>query len=128
MLLQQLPPNIQLTLKHFNNDEIRCIKSVLNKAKANYNAHALIDKRLTYEDCDFEISNALKRIKLFSHKKGECICNIEAYIMQTFKRVFIDFNEKKLNFNISEITKSFDNFVPKNEVQKMAKEMFMKGI
>ncbi|RLM32910.1 replication protein, partial [Haloferax sp. Atlit-109R] len=36
MLLQNLPAHVQLNLKHFSNAEIRCIKSVLNKAKANY--------------------------------------------------------------------------------------------
>ncbi|MDO2946765.1 replication initiator protein A, partial (plasmid) [Staphylococcus epidermidis] len=42
MLLQNLPEAVQINLKYFNNLEIRCIKDVMNKAKANFNKHVSI--------------------------------------------------------------------------------------
>ena len=57
-----------MRFKHFDLNEIRCIKSVLNKAKANYNANVTVDERLTYEDCEYKLSAAIKRMKLVSRK------------------------------------------------------------
>ena len=130
MLIQQLPKNIQYAFKHFDLNEIRCIKSVLNKAKANYNANVTVNERVTYEDCEYELSAALKRIKLFSRKKSEDICNLEAYMMKTFKSVFADYireqqveDEDSVEYNT---TSNIADFEPKNDLQEMAKRMFMR--
>lgn len=130
VLIQQLPKNIQYAFKHFDLNEIRCIKSVLNKAKANYNANVAVNERVTYEDCEYELSAALKRIKLFSRKKSEDICNLEAYMMKTFKQVFVDYireqqveDEDSVEYNT---TSNIADFEPKNDLQEMAKRMFMR--
>ncbi|EOB9080715.1 replication initiator protein A [Staphylococcus aureus] len=130
MLLQQLPKSIQLAFKHFDLNEIRCIKSVLNKAKANYNANVTVDERLTYEDCEYKLSAALKRMKLISRKKSEDIFNLEGYMMKTFKSVFEDYireqqaeDEDSVEHNTSS---SIADFEPKNDLQEMAKRMFMR--
>lgn len=130
MLLQQLPKSIQLAFKHFNLNEIRCIKSVLNKAKANYNENVTVDERVTYEDCEYKLSAAIKRMKLVSRKKSEDICNLEAYMMETFKSVFKDYireqqaeNEDSVEHNTSS---NIADFEPKNDLQEMAKRMFMR--
>lgn len=129
MLLQQLPKSIQLAFKHFDLNEIRCIKSVLNKAKANYNANVTVDERLTYEDCEYKLSAAIKRMKLVSRKKSEDIFNLEGYMMKTFKSVFEDYireqqaeDEDSVEHNTSS---SIADFEPKNDLQEMAKRMFM---
>ncbi|MBH4491703.1 replication protein, partial [Staphylococcus aureus] len=127
MLLQNLPAHVQLNLKHFSNAEIRCIKSVLNKAKANYNHHAPVDERVTYEDCAYAIGEALRRIKLLSRQKNENICDLEAYMMQTFKRVFIEHvlnGQQKLDDTKTK-THDISQFEPKNAFQAMAKRMFL---
>lgn len=130
MLLQQLPKSIQIAFKHFDLNEIRCIKSVLNKAKANYNANVTVDERLTYEDCEYDLSAALNRIKLISRKKSEDICDLEAYMMKTFKSVFEDYireqqdeDEDSVEYNT---TSNISDFEPKNDLQEMAKRMFMR--
>lgn len=130
MLLQQLPKSIQIAFKHFDLNEIRCIKSVLNKAKANYNANVTVDERLTYEDCEYDLSAALNRIKLVSRKKSEDICDLEAYMMKTFKSVFEDYirgqqdeDEDSVEYNTSS---NIADFEPKNDLQEMAKRMFMR--
>ncbi len=129
MLLQQLPKSIQFAFKHFDLNEIRCIKSVLNKAKANYNANVTVDERLTYEDCEYKLSAAIKRMKLVSRKKSEDIFNLEGYMMKTFKSVFEDYireqqaeDEDSVEHNTSS---SIADFEPKNDLQEMAKRMFM---
>ncbi|WP_269909095.1 replication initiator protein A [Staphylococcus aureus] len=127
MLLQNLPDHVKLSLKHFSNAEIRCIKSVLNKAKANYNHHAPVNERVTYEECAYNIGEALRRIKLLSRQKNENICQLEAYMMQTFKRVFVEHvvnDQQKLN-NTKTKTHDISQFEPKNEFQAMAKRMFL---
>ncbi|EOD3680212.1 replication initiator protein A [Staphylococcus aureus] len=130
MLLQQLPKSMQIAFKHFDLNEIRCIKSVLNKAKANYNANVTVDERVTYEDCEYKLSATLKRMKLISRKKSEDICNLEAYMMKTFKSVFEDYireqqaeDEDSVEHNTSS---SIADFEPKNDLQEMAKRMFMR--
>ncbi|CUT97019.1 Replication initiator protein A, N-terminal domain protein [Staphylococcus capitis] len=130
MLLQNLPEAIQLSLKYFSNKEIRCIKAVMNKAKANYNKNVPVEERITYETCAFEIGSALKRIKLLSRQKNEDVCNLEAYMMQSFRRVFKDYiqdqyrgqwdkNEDLTNEN------TISDFEPANDLQAMAKRMFL---
>ncbi|MBL7585222.1 replication initiator protein A [Staphylococcus saccharolyticus] len=132
MLLQNLPEAVQINLKYFNNLEIRCIKDVMNKAKANYNKHVSIEERVTYEDCAYDIGEALRRIKLLNRQKNENVCDLAAYMMQTFKNVFVDYirkeqqkaylvNKKENNFSIA-------NFEPQNDMQAMAKKMFMNHI
>ncbi|HDG8789432.1 TPA: replication initiator protein A [Staphylococcus aureus] len=123
-LLQQLPVNIQLALKHFNNQEIKCIKSVLNKAKTNYNRNTPVNERVMYEDCEIELGNAIKRIKLFAQKKSENICDLEAYMMQTFKQVFVYHVQAEQHEDSEEVRKDYEEFEPKNEMQAMAKKMF----
>ncbi|HDT6947475.1 TPA: replication initiator protein A [Staphylococcus aureus] len=127
MLLQNLPAHVQLNLKHFSNAEIRCIKSVLNKAKANYNHHAPVNERVTYEECAYNIGEALRRIKLLSRQKNENICQLEAYMMQTFKRVFVEHvvNDQQKLDNTKPKTHDISQFEPKNEFQAMAKRMFL---
>ncbi len=127
MLLQNLPAHVQLDLKHFSNAEIRCIKSVLNKAKANYNHHAPVNERVTYEECAYNIGEALRRIKLLSRQKNENICDLEAYMMQTFKRVFVEHvvNDQQKLDNTKTKTHDISQFEPKNELQAMAKRMFL---
>ncbi|MDI1662448.1 replication initiator protein A [Staphylococcus aureus] len=127
MLLQNLPDHVKLSLKHFSNAEIRCIKSVLNKAKANYNHHAPVNERVTYEECAYNIGEALRRIKLLSRQKNENICQLEAYMMQTFKRVFVEHvvNDQQKLDNTKTKTHDISQFEPKNEFQAMAKRMFL---
>ncbi|HEE8868278.1 replication initiator protein A (plasmid) [Staphylococcus aureus] len=127
MLLQNLPDHVKLSLKHFSNAEIRCIKSVLNKAKANYNHHAPVNERVTYEDCAYNIGEALRRIKLLSRQKNENICQLEAYMMQTFKRVFVEhvLNDQQHVADIKDEGHHISQFEPKNEFQAMAKRMFL---
>ncbi|WP_353437348.1 replication initiator protein A [Staphylococcus aureus] len=127
MLLQNLPDHVKLSLKHFSNAEIRCIKSVLNKAKANYNHHAPVNERVTYEDCAYNIGEALRRIKLLSRQKNENICQLEAYMMQTFKRVFVEhvLNDQQKLDDTKTKTHDISQFEPKNEFQAMAKRMFL---
>lgn len=127
MLLQHLPDHVKLSLKHFSNAEIRCIKSVLNKAKANYNHHAPVNERVTYEDCAYNIGEALRRIKLLSRQKNENICQLEAYMMQTFKRVFVEhvLNDQQHLADIKDEGHHISQFEPKNAFQAMAKRMFL---
>ncbi len=127
MLLQNLPAHVQLNLKHFSNAEIRCIKSVLNKAKASYNHHAPVNERVTYEDCAYNIGEALRRIKILSRQKNENICQLEAYMMQTFKRVFVEhvLNDQQHVEYIKDEGHHISHFEPKNELQAMAKRMFL---
>ncbi len=127
MLLQHLPDYVQLNLKHFSNTEIRCIKSVLNKAKASYNHHAPVDERVTYEACTYAIGEALRRIKLLSRQKNENICDLEAYMMQTFKRVFVEhvLNDQQKLDDTKTKTQDISQFEPKNAFQSMAKRMFL---
>ncbi|HDG5418210.1 TPA: replication initiator protein A [Staphylococcus aureus] len=127
MLLQNLPAHVQLNLKHFSNAEIRCIKSVLNKAKANYNHDAPVNERVTYEDCAYNIGEALQRIKLLSRQKNENICQLEAYMMQTFKRVFVEhvLNDQQHFEDIKDEEQHISQFEPKNEFQAIAKRMFL---
>ncbi|MFH6326638.1 replication initiator protein A [Staphylococcus aureus] len=127
ILLQHLPDYVQLNLKHFSNAEIRCIKSVLNKAKANYNHHAPVNERVTYEECAYNIGEALRRIKLLSRQKNENICQLEAYMMQTFKRVFVEHVviDQQILDNTKTKTHDISQFEPKNEFQAMAKRMFL---
>ncbi|HDZ6149817.1 TPA: replication protein, partial [Staphylococcus aureus] len=129
MLLQNLPETIQMNLKYFSNIEIHCIKNVLNKAKAHYNTHAPVAERVTYEDCAYDIGEALRRIKLLSQQKKENVINLEAYMMQTFKRVFVDYirNLQQLEYaeNDQDENTSMIDFEPQNDMQAMAKRMFM---
>ncbi|WP_347130948.1 replication initiator protein A [Staphylococcus capitis] len=129
ILLQNLPETIQMNLKYFSNSEIRCIKDVMNKAKAHYNTHAPIEERITFEDCGYEMGEALRRIKLFSRQKNENVCDLEAYMMQTFKRVFVDYirNLQQLEYaeNDQDENASMIDFKPQNDIQAMAKRMFM---
>ena len=70
----KLPEAVQINLKYFNNLEIRCIKDVMNKAKANFNKHVSIEERVTYEDCAYDIGEALRRIKLLNRqRKRKCM-------------------------------------------------------
>ncbi|EES57913.1 replication initiator protein A [Staphylococcus epidermidis] len=129
ILLQNLPETIQINLKYFNNLEIRCIKGVMNKAKTNYNTHVSFEERVTYEECAYDIGEALRRIKLLSRQKNESVCDLEAYMMQTFKNVFFDYirsrQQRAYAMNKNEDNFSIANFEPQNDVQAMAKQMFM---
>lgn len=127
ILLQQLPNDIQINLKHFSNDEISCIKGVLNKAKANHNYNTPIEERITYEDCSYEIGEALKRIKYYSIQRNENIKNLEAYMMQSFKRVFADYIQDQYVFDDEEEYDSgnIESFVPQNKMQAEAKRRFL---
>ncbi|WP_251522039.1 replication initiator protein A [Staphylococcus sp. Marseille-Q6910] len=127
ILLQQLPNDIQINLKHFSNDEISCIKGVLNKAKANHNYNAPIEERITYEDCSYEIGAALKRIKYYSIQRNENIKSLEAYMMQSFKRVFADYIQDQYVFDDEEKYNigNIESFVPQNKMQAEAKRRFL---
>ena len=127
ILLQQLPNDIQINLKHFSNDEISCIKGVLNKAKANHNYNTPIEERITYEDCSYEIGEALKRIKYYSIQRNENIKNLEAYMMQSFKRVFADYIQDQYTFDDEEKYDigNIESFVPQNKMQAEAKRRFL---
>ena len=127
ILLQQLPNDIQINLKHFSNDEIKCIKAVLNKAKAHHNYNAPIEERLTYEDCSYEIGAALKRIKYYSIQRNENIKSLEAYMMQSFKRVFADYIQDQYVFDDEEKYNigNIESFVPQNKMQAEAKRRFL---
>lgn len=128
ILLQKLPKSIQISFKSFSNSEIRCIKNVLNKAKANYNHNAPIDERVTYEECDYEIAAAIKRIKYFSVQRKEAISALEGYMMQTFKKVFREYIQSQIdiyNTPDTSINRGIEHFEPKNDMQELAKQMFL---
>lgn len=101
----------------------------MNKAKTNYNTHVSFEERVTYEECAYDIGEALRRIKLLSRQKNESVCDLEAYMMQTFKNVFFDYirsrQQRAYAMNKNEDNFSIANFEPQNDVQAMAKQMFM---
>lgn len=99
----------------------------MNKAKANYNHDAPVNERVTYEDCAYNIGEALQRIKLLSRQKNENICQLEAYMMQTFKRVFVEhvLNDQQHFEDIKDEEQHISQFEPKNEFQAIAKRMFL---
>ncbi|MDR5604121.1 replication protein, partial [Staphylococcus coagulans] len=70
---------------------------------------------------------ALRRIKLLSRQKNENICDLEAYMMQTFKRVFVEhvLNDQQKLDDTKTKTHDISQFEPKNAFQSMAKRMFL---
>ncbi|WP_239745571.1 replication initiator protein A [Mammaliicoccus sp. F-M27] len=91
-LLQNYPEYLKTHLINYAPEEIKIIKSILNKGKKSFNTN--YDRSYTFEDIEYELVAMLRRIRLKLKKNQETVNEAQGLIMSSLIYEFKQYDKE----------------------------------